>query len=133
SHPPTAARIARAKELAEPGIFRLEVPARTLFTDFAGACTKASYGHFRERLGAWFPEATFVSAEQVLAPRRQDTVRRRGATSFLGFEPPLTRPFFPPVSSVEAPDDPRATLERLTKARAKVEAGAAAAAQGAAK
>lgn len=133
SHPTTAARVARAKELAEPGIFRLEVPARTLFSDFAGACKKASYGHFRERMGGLFFEATFAATDAVLAPRQKDTVRRKGATGFLGFEPPLTRPFFPPLSKVEAPDDPRAVLERLAKARASVEAGAAGAAQSAAK
>lgn len=124
THPPMRARLARAAKAAEPGIYHNTEPAATLCTDASIACRRVTYGLFKERLGGYLREATFVPVAKVLAPRSADHARKSLAEKYLGFEPPTWRPVWLSMTHLPKDVELRATVERLKKALAAVrEAG----------
>ena len=118
SHPPTHIRIDRATRLGEPGIMRAEMPASTLFADFADGCRTATFGLYKETMGEDFYEAKFVPTSKLTGARAQEGVRRQRLIKFLGFDPPTWRPLFPITSGLPERADPRRAVERIKEAKA---------------
>lgn len=127
SHPPTRVRLARAREAAEPGIYHNTEPAATLCTDASIYCKRVTYGLFRERVGGWVNEATFVPTATILAPRAADHARRGAAEKYFGFEPPTWRPVLLSMRCLPDVVDLRGTVEKLKQAIAAVRASGPAA------
>jgi hypothetical protein len=50
THPTAAQRIQKARQQAEPGIFAIEKPARSLLNDFAGTSRFVTGRHYRQNL-----------------------------------------------------------------------------------
>jgi len=50
THPTAAQRIQRARRRGEPGVFRMEKPARALFGDFGATARAVSARHYRQNL-----------------------------------------------------------------------------------
>ena len=70
THPSDAARIRAAHQTPTPGIFALDAPASTLFSDFGATCRAASEGYYRQELEIAFePVALRPTMELV---RRQE-------------------------------------------------------------
>jgi Zn-dependent protease with chaperone function len=122
THPNWESRRAHAQALAEPGLFTDDRPARELFSDFEGACRKASYGHYKSRLGNFIDEVTFVPTEPLLSAPASAASGGRAAGAallprYLGFEPPTWRPLLPGIKAVPAVEDGKQVLEKLKRAR----------------
>lgn len=116
THPSPADRVKRARAMEEPGVFTLEAPTSTLFSDFEGACKKATYGFFRGVMGPRFFDSQFVEVAKVVAPTQQKREGRGAVAAFVGFEPPTWRPLFPSQSKLTPPEDPRGALAKLKAA-----------------
>lgn len=117
THPATGVRIRAFKALADEGIFRLEEPATSLFTNFADASKKASYAFFKERVGEFIFSATFVRAADLFGSHEEEDARAAAVPAFLGFEPPDWRPLALRMESIEPPADPKICWEKIRAAR----------------
>jgi Zn-dependent protease with chaperone function len=123
SHPPTGERLRRAAAAAEPGIFRLDLPASALFSDFDLACRRATIAYYEEHLSP----RTLAQCERTpvaslpRAPAEPGTSANAPAdasnplVAFLGFEPPAWRPLFLPFEVPHPADDPKAAVAHLRR------------------
>ncbi|MGH7242116.1 MAG: M48 family metallopeptidase [Phycisphaerales bacterium] len=117
THPATGVRVRMMGALNEPGIFRLDEPATTLFTNFGDASKKASYAFFKERVGEFIFSATFVRSSDMFGSHDEEEARAAAVPAFLGFEPGDWRPLALRMESIEAPSDPKACWEKIRAAR----------------
>jgi Zn-dependent protease with chaperone function len=67
THPCDRDRIANARRDGSPGIFHLQQPASSLFTDFDDVCRKATWDFFRGFLGAGLKLADLHTIDPLLA------------------------------------------------------------------
>ncbi|MBX3389336.1 MAG: M48 family metallopeptidase [Phycisphaeraceae bacterium] len=116
THPATGIRIRSMESLKEPGVFRLDEPATSLFTNFGDASKKASYAFFKERVGEYIFSATFVRSADLFGSHEEES-RAAAVPDFLGFEPPDWRPLWLGMESITPPSDPKACWERVRAAR----------------
>jgi len=128
THPATGVRIRAMNALDENGVFRLDEPATTLFTNFADASKKASYAFFKERVGEFIFSATFVRAADLFGSHEEEDARAAAVPAFLGFEPADWRPLTLRMDAIEPPSDPKACWERVRAARQTLSAAGPAAA-----
>ncbi|MBX3409353.1 MAG: M48 family metalloprotease [Phycisphaeraceae bacterium] len=127
SHPATGRRMAYIDSLREPGIFRLDEPARSLFTNFDETSKRASYNHFKERVGDEIFTATFVPAETIFAGLKQEEERSGLCLKYLGFEPAEWRPLVLGMKELTPSSDPQKSWARVKEARATLSQSAGAA------
>lgn len=69
SHPTDGKRIARAKQAARPGIFRLDRPARDLFEHYEALCQNVTSDFFRDQFGERVMPDQLTSSKKLLAGR----------------------------------------------------------------
>lgn len=117
THPAAGTRIRAMEALSEAGVFRLDEPATSLFTNFADASKKASYAFFKERVGEYIFSATFVRSADLFGSHDEEEARAAAVPKFLGFEPPDWRPLWLGMESIAPPSDPKACWERVRAAR----------------
>jgi Zn-dependent protease with chaperone function len=127
SHPSTAARVKAARRLAEPGLYTDERPAAGLFSDFDGACRKASYAFYKSILGGFLMEATFVTTAPIVRAGEREAAQKGAIARYMGFEPPTWRPVFPSLPRVPDVDDPRPYVQHHRAARERLRGAAGAA------
>ena len=120
THPSTKSRIAHAERLNEPGLMHDASPASELFHDFGGACKKATFGLFKEILGAHLATSTFVPTAPLLVNSGIRGKLSEEYTRMCGFEPPTWRPLKLTMRAVRDVEDPKALGRALLKARASV-------------
>ncbi len=128
SHPATGVRIETMRKLDEPGVFKLDEPATTLFTNFRDASRRASYNYFKAKVGEYIQSATFVTADQIFGSSEAESARGAAAETYLGYESPDCRPLMLGLSELHPTEDPKATWEKLRQARSSLKAAAPAAA-----
>lgn len=129
THPAAGVRIAHMQALAEPGVFRLDEPATALFTNFAAASKRASYNHYKARVGEYIFSATFVPSSQLFGSHEEEAVRVASAGSFLGFDLPDWRPLSLSLSELAPSDDPKQTWEKVRTAKRQLQSASSAAAK----
>ena len=127
THPATKARIARAHELAAPGLYTDDAPARDLFGDFEAACLKATRGQYLAALGPFVEHIKLRPVGDAFAASEKDSARAAILPRYLGYEPPTWRPLFPNLSRIPDVQEPKPLAQRLRAARSTLrqQAGAA--------
>lgn len=117
SHPTTWERIRRAKRLAMPGVFALDLPARLLLRDFNAAAraeTMNLYAAWEVDVGA----AKLVTAEQVIERMKRDDAKRVAAWRYL--QDLELRDLILPDAPLSAPFTPAKHLETIKQARSRL-------------
>ncbi|MFO0787249.1 MAG: M48 family metallopeptidase [Phycisphaerales bacterium] len=120
SHPAPGTRLDAIAGLNEPGVFRLEEPATTLFTNFPAASKRASYNHFKERVGEYIFSATFVPSATLFGSQEEEVGRSETARAFIGFDPPDFRPLSIDSGALSPADDPRRAWETIKTCRSRI-------------
>jgi Zn-dependent protease with chaperone function len=69
THPATSERIRRAKAVAAPGIFHLEMASHALFAGFSAVSREVTRRYYEDRMGKHFKEEFVQSTAQVIAHR----------------------------------------------------------------
>lgn len=127
SHPATVKRVKVVNALAEPGVFKLDEPAARLFTNFSAISKKASFNHYKARVGEMIFSATFVPASEIFGSQAKEDARLEQSRSMLGFEPPNWRPLRIEMTELTPAADPKRTWETIKANSQKLkEAGPAA-------
>lgn len=67
THPPTRDRIKVARKLDEPGVFRSDLPASTLFSNFRGLCTSMSNAMYELRYHSTFSRETLRDTREAVS------------------------------------------------------------------
>ena len=124
THPSDRARIQRARKAGEEGVFRADVPAAELFSDFEGLSKAVTLAYYQELLPVQISANNLVSSQEMLS--RQRTARKASDAARRYFLNSLT------VMRIQRFDeDPAVTklparecLEKLTKARTALEKSA---------
>ncbi|MBS0189276.1 MAG: M48 family metalloprotease [Planctomycetes bacterium] len=127
SHPASGRRLDAMRELAEKGVFRLDAPATTLFTNFNDAAKRVSYGFFKRRVGEAIFSATFVKSSAIFGSSAEEESRHEVARGYLGFEPPEWRPLAIRSDALSFEIEPKACWEQVNAARARLQKAAPAA------
>ncbi len=117
SHPPDAARIARALIEAPEGIFSLDGPATDLFRDFDALARSATFDHYRAMLGREVTKDQLFPVSDALLDR---DVQAEGGEAFDrffldGLAPMQALPL--PTTYPSAPADPKAAKRACVAAR----------------
>lgn len=118
SHPAIGQRIKHSLALNNPGIFRLDEPARNLFTNFEDASRSVSYAFFKQRVGEMITSATFVPWEEIFGGLKDQGQRATEADSYLGFEIPDSRPLWLELAELTPPDNPAKAWAKVREVRA---------------
>jgi Zn-dependent protease with chaperone function len=127
SHPATVKRVKAVKALDEPGVFKLDEPASRLFTNFGAISKKASFNHYKARVGEMIFSATFVPANEIFGSQAKEDAKLEQSRSMLGFEPPNWRPLRIEMTELIPAADPKRTWETIKANALKLkEAGPAA-------
>ncbi|MHB8902577.1 MAG: M48 family metallopeptidase [Thermoguttaceae bacterium] len=117
SHPSPRARIENARQEQSAGIYRVELPAHLLFSNFLGLTRSATWDFYRGIFGPKFQQSEMHPTGDLLERIEQEeqaykTVRRFYQGTFTARRPIRLR-----GSSVEAPADPAAAVAALKEAR----------------
>lgn len=84
THPADEDRIAAVEKMSAPGVFRLEVPAATLFRDFAELSRTVSIHWYEVDLGLDLNHVNLLGSAQAEAVQTIDSGRQRALSSFFG-------------------------------------------------
>ncbi|MCX7722590.1 MAG: M48 family metallopeptidase [Verrucomicrobiae bacterium] len=84
THPCTASRVRAARALNEPGVFRLERPARELFAEFDAACKRVTWLLYAKYFGLEFTEVNLVRADEFIRESLATRAAGEAARKFCG-------------------------------------------------
>ncbi len=119
SHPALGARIKRVAREKSEGIFREERPAAVLLSDFAGTCREVSMDQYCAMLGPMVLHTTLVPTSELIGRQEQVVNSFEALERFFLHRLLFTRLLAPrPTELMATPNDPRALVGELTRARA---------------
>ncbi len=117
THPSTPARMEAAKRENAPGIFRIDAPARVLFSDFDGLCKMATLYYYQGELGPEVTPQNLVPTDTIVGEARarkeaMETLHRYFQGKIIG-----AHEIFLPKSMLFVPNDPKQTVQVLRSSR----------------
>jgi hypothetical protein len=98
THPSDAARIRRCRRANEPGIYRVERPATSLFSDFALTAKEITFAFYVSVLGTRVSRDRLVPTEQQTRKQKDEQASLRAARRYFGRAFSPLRPLRPPSS-----------------------------------
>lgn len=119
SHPSDSARRAAAEARNEPGLFKIDAPARVLFGDFAALCRIASMTFYKTQIGEAFTAQKLVTTQKMVQSHAQQRQTFTALQRFFRNLIDSERMVFPAMPGT-APQDRAAAGEQLLALRSKL-------------
>ncbi len=94
THPCDADRVRHARQLDQPGVFRLNEPATALFHSFADVCQRVTRQHYENDLELDLGQSSFISGGEILAEATADAEAQAAVAEFFGEVHPALKPLF---------------------------------------
>ncbi|MCA9186260.1 MAG: M48 family metalloprotease [Pirellulaceae bacterium] len=117
SHPCDSERIENAREEEADGEFQSKRPARDLFVHYAAICKGVTLDFYREVLDQHVDPKKLHPIDDLLGRIKQESDDVDGIKQYFGDTFSPLRALRLPTTHITVPDDPRATLARLQRAR----------------
>jgi hypothetical protein len=108
THPSDADRVRAARQLNEPGVFRLAEPATQLFSDFSELSKIVTRHQYEKHLELEFSQKNLMSAEEILQESTANAEAEAMVRKYFGginisYKPLLSSGELPPISDSENP------------------------------
>ncbi|HWB11252.1 MAG TPA: M48 family metallopeptidase [Pirellulales bacterium] len=117
SHPPSRDRIARMRAEQAPGIFHVERPAATLFSDFVALSRTCTFDLYRAVFGKQFKLTDMHPVEQLLARQEQTFDDLKSLNRYFQGTFNVLRPLRLPATPLVEGPRPSELADRLKQAR----------------
>jgi Zn-dependent protease with chaperone function len=117
THPADKDRIAAARQENAPGVFRLELPAAVLFTDFETLSKNVTWDFYREIFGPQFKPTEMHPTEDLLARQGRELEANKALGRYFQGSFSTLRPLPLAGDAPAAPADPHACLAALKETR----------------
>ena len=128
THPSDGARIRAARRLDEPGVFRSELPATVLFTDFKELSRRLTRHHLEKDLRLDIGEANFVNADEMLRESEENARNDAAVRKFYSGVSVAHVPLFagpPPLTGLQDLSALRSAWQRACETAAHYQSAAA--------
>jgi len=100
THPSDRARVHAARELNEPGVFRVERPASELFANFHELSSRLTRHHYEKQLELETADANFMSADEILRESTESAQIDAAVRKFYGDIVAIHVPLFTGAASL---------------------------------
>jgi len=117
THPSDAARIRRCRRANEPGMYRVEQPATSLFSHFALTAKEITFAFYVSVLGPRVSRDRLVPTEQQTRKHKDEQASLRAARRYFGRTFSPLRPLRPPSSEGLDRLPTERLVDQLRKAR----------------
>jgi tetratricopeptide (TPR) repeat protein len=120
SHPASKDRLANALREAAPGVFHLEIPAATLFSDFEGLCRNVTWDFYRGVFGPQFQPSDMHPVADLLSRQGRQVAAVKALARYFQGQFNVLRPITLPPEAADPPENAAQASEQMKAARAKM-------------